>query len=109
MEKLTEKETAKTSTWDIIADILIVVYILLMFFNLVLNFLGPKIFDDWYYGPTKYLQGFFWILSNLSLILVAIAIRNIYIKIFGILIALIIAFYNAYGNIEWMLQDTSPF
>jgi hypothetical protein len=36
----TEKEIKKTSTWDIIADVLIVVYILLMFFNLILNFLG---------------------------------------------------------------------
>jgi hypothetical protein len=109
MENLTEKEIKKTSTWDIIADVLIVVYILLMFFNLILNFLGPKIFDDWYYGTTKYVQGFFWILSNMSLILVGVAIKNIYIKIFGILMALIIALYNSYSNLEWMLQDNSPF
>jgi hypothetical protein len=37
MENLTEKEIKKTSTWDIIADVLIVVFILLMFFYLILS------------------------------------------------------------------------
>jgi|GEM_PF-1996320 len=103
MQNQASTEKKDKGVWDLIADIILVVYILLIFFSNALNFLGPKLFDEWYYGPTKYVQGFFWILSNLSLILVGVAIKNIYIKIFGILIALIVALYNAYGNIEWIL------
>jgi len=105
MQNQASTEKKDKGVWDLIADIILVVYILLIFFSNALFFLGPILFDEWFYGPTKYVQGFFWILSHLSLILVGVAIKNIYIKIFGILIALIVALYNAYRDIEWILYD----
>lgn len=101
-------ETTKTkpNTWDLISDFFIVFYILTLFFAGFLDFFGPMIFDDWFYGPTRYLRAFIWIVSNMSLILVGVTIKNLIGKIIGTLFALITALYFTYNQIHSLLYGT---
>jgi hypothetical protein len=88
-------------------DVLLLVYILIAFFAAVVQFVIQRIFSISYFGksPWIYVMGLIWIISNISLILPALAIKNKSLKIIGIIFAAIIIIYHIYGNIEFMFNN----
>jgi len=88
-------------------DVLLLVYILIAFFAAVVQFVIQRVFSISYFGksPWIYVMGLIWIISNISLILPALAIKNKSLKIIGIIFAAIIIIYHAYGNIEFMFNN----
>ena len=45
-----------------------------------------------------------WILSNLSMILIPLSIKNKSLKIIGLILTIIMAIYWTYGNVEFMIS-----
>jgi hypothetical protein len=64
----------------------------------------PKCQNQWE-APWKYVMGLIGIISNIRMILPALAIKNKSLKIIGIIFAVLMIIYHAYGNIEFMLRS----
>ena len=93
-----ENKTSKSS------DILLMTYLCMAFFILVSTFTLEILIEDWYDGPAKYIRGSLWVLSNLSMILIPLAIKNKALKVVGLIITIVIAFYYTYGNVGFMMN-----
>jgi hypothetical protein len=74
------------------------------FFILVFTFALEKLVDDWYEGPAKYIRGSLWVLSNLSMILIPLAIKNKSLKVIGLILTIVIAFYYTYSTVYFMMN-----
>jgi hypothetical protein len=84
---------------------LLFVYILIAFFAAVFQLLIYKVFSIPYWDSGwKYVVGVSWLISNISFILPALAIKNKPLKIIGIIFAAIVIIYNAYENIKFLLS-----
>ena len=86
------------------ADILLVVFVGIGFFCGIMNFLINRFVDNWYESPIKYVQGFFWILQNLILILPALAIRNKILKIVSVIFTSLLVIDWIYSNIQFLMR-----
>ena len=86
-----------------VSSIMLLAYILILFLITIIQVIIEKIFPSLYETSWKYVFGLLWIISNISLILPALAIKNTYLKIAGIAIASIWIFYHIYQNIQWMI------
>jgi hypothetical protein len=85
------------------SDALLIIYICIPFIYAVAFFAIEKLVDNWYESPTKYLRGALLILQNFSFFLIPIAIRNIKLKIIGIIITVIMVVYGVYINVKGMI------
>ena len=94
----------KSETDNKTSDILLFTFILIAFVSCIAQFAMQELFTNWYEAPTKYIQGVFWILQNLSFILIAISIRNKSLKIVGLIVTSLLIIYWLYSNIEFMLK-----
>lgn len=87
------------------SDNLLFIYLCLFF---VIGFVAQtaieKSVDNWYESPTKYIRSSLWILTNLSLILIPLAIKNKTLKIVGLIITSIMIIYWIYGNVDFMMN-----
>lgn len=87
------------------SDNLLFIYLCLFF---VIRFVAQTaieiLVDNWYESPTKYIRSSLWILSNLSLILIPLAIKNKSLKIVGLIITSIMIIYWIYGNVNFMMN-----
>jgi predicted acyltransferase len=86
------------------SDILLIVFIIVALILNIAQFSIQKFVTDWYQSPTKYIQGGFWILQNLSFLLIAIAIKNKPLKITGIILTVLLISYWLFTNIQFMLR-----
>jgi glucan phosphoethanolaminetransferase (alkaline phosphatase superfamily) len=86
------------------SDILLITYLCMTFFILVFTFALEKLVDDWYEGPAKYIRGSLWVLSNLSMILIPLAIKNKSLKVIGLILTIVIAFYYTYSTVYFMMN-----
>ena len=87
-----------------VSSIMLLAYILILFFATIIQFIIEKTFTSLYETPWKYIMGILWIISSISFILPALAIKNMYLKIAGIVIASIWIIYHVTQNIEWMMM-----
>jgi hypothetical protein len=95
----------ETKTGNDVSSTLLLVYILITFFAAVVQLVIQRVFSIPYWeGGWKYVMGLIWLISNISLILPALAIKNKSLKIIGIIFAAIVIIYHVYGNIEFLLR-----
>ena len=87
-----------------LSDVLLLVFLIISVVAAIAQFIIQRFYIDWYEAPVRYVQGFFWILQNISFILIPISIRNMPIKIAGIIITAILIIYWIYTNIHFMLR-----
>ena len=98
----------ETKTGNDVSSTLLLVYILIAFFANVVQLVTQRVFSIFYWksgSVWKYVMVLIWIISNISLILPALAIKNKSLKIIGIIFAAIVIIYHAYGNIEFLLRS----
>ena len=94
------------NTENNVSSILLLTYILITFFVVVVQLVIQRVLEIHYWESNwKYVLGLFWLISNISLILPALAIKNKFLKIIGIIFAVIIIIYNVYGNFEFMFRS----
>lgn len=91
-------------TGNDVSSTLLLVYILVAFFAAIVQFLLQRAFEISYWEtPWKYAMGLIWLITNISMILPALAIKNKSLKVIGIIFAALMIIYHSYGNIEFML------
>jgi hypothetical protein len=89
-----------------VSSTLLLVYILIAFFATVIQLVIQRALSiSCWESPWKYVMGLIWIISNISFILPALAIKNKSLKIIGIIFAAILVIYHAYGNIEFLMRS----
>lgn len=93
-----ENTTSKTS------DTLLIIFLSVAFVTAIAQFAIQKLVVNWYEGPTKYVQGFLWLIQNLSFILIPLSIKNKIMKIVGLVITVIMVSYWVFTNLEFMLK-----
>ena len=86
------------------SDKLLITYLCIAFFVFISGFAIDKLVDNPYEGPIKYVRSSLWILSNLSMILIPLSIKNKSLKIIGLILTIIMAIYWTYGNVEFMIS-----
>ena len=92
-------------TGNDVSSSLLFVYILIVFFAAIVQLVLQRVFPISYFESYwKYVMGSIWLISNISLILPALAIKNKSLKIIGIIFAAIIIIFHTCGNIELMLR-----
>ena len=84
------------------SSIMLLVYILILFINTLFQFVITEV-SEFQMETFKYVLGLMWIISNISLFLPALAIKNKPLKIVGIIFASIWIIYHVIQNIQWML------
>ena len=82
-----------------ISDKFLMIFIVIAFVSTLIQFVIQKFVDNWYESPIKYIQETFWLLQNLSFILIPLSIKNKALKITGLVITLIMVIYWAFTNI----------
>lgn len=87
-----------------LSDVLLIIFFSIAFISTIAQFAVQKLVTDWYDSPAKYIQSSFWILQNLSFILIPIAIKNKTSKVIGFVITGILVIYWVYQNIDYMLS-----
>jgi hypothetical protein len=95
---LMEQRAEKTT------DTLLFIFILVAFVSSFAHFAIQKINTRWYEGQAKYIIGVFWVLLNLSYLMVAIAIRNKNLKIIGLIVTAILVIYWLYSNVQFLMR-----
>lgn len=88
---------------DRTADTLLIIFIIIAFISGISQFAIETLDTNWDEGATKYLHGGFLILKNLSIILIAIAIKNKPLKITAIIITVLLVSYWLYINIVFLI------
>ena len=83
---------------------LIITTIIIVFICSLAQFLIHEMVSNWYNLPVKYIAGILIILTNLSLILLVLAIKNKTLKIIGIVIASILIIYWVYNMVVFMIR-----
>ena len=86
------------------SDTLLTIFLALTFFSALAQFAIQTRVDNWYEGPTKYIQASLWILQNLSFILVPLSIKDTTLKIVGLIFTAVMIIYWIYGNVEFMTR-----
>lgn len=86
------------------ADILLVIFIIIAFVSSVVNLAIEKLDVDWYDGIFRYVRGGLWILQNLSLLLVAIAIKGKTLKIIGIIVISFVVINSIFNNVLFLIS-----
>ena len=86
------------------SDTLLIIFLALTFFSALAQFAIQTRVDNWYEGPTKYIQASLWILQNLSFILVPLSIKDTTLKIVGLIFTAVMIIYWIYGNVEFMTR-----
>ena len=84
------------------SDTFLIIFIAIAFVSAIAQFAIQKLVDNWYESPTKYIQASFWLLQNLSFILIPLSIKNKTLKIVGLIITAIIVIYWVYTNVKFM-------
>jgi hypothetical protein len=78
-----------------ISDLMLLAFLALFLVNTFFQFVIQQLVDEWYLYPTKYLSDFFYMLSNLSFFLIPVSIKNIILKVVGLVITLLfVCYYN---------------
>ena len=99
---MTYNFSANTNTQT--SDILLLIFIIISFLSAIVQFIIQKIYIDWYDGPTRYIQGFMWIVQNISFILIPLAIKKMPVKVAGIVITVVLTIYWIITNVSFMLR-----
>ncbi len=84
------------------SDNLLLIFIGIAFFTAVSQFAMQKLDSNWYEGPTRYIQGFLWLIQNISFILIPLAIKNKTLKTVGFVITAIMVMYWIYTSMEFL-------
>lgn len=87
-----------------ISDILLFLYILISFVSVIVQFAIKKLEPNWFESPVKYIQGAFWILGSLSMILIPISIKNNLLKIVGLIISILVIIYWLISNVQFLIR-----
>jgi len=103
LKKITSQAKNISKPDDRTADTLLIIFIIIAFISGIAQFSIQKLDTNWYEGATKYILGGFWILQNLSFMLIAIAIKNKPLKIAGIIIAVLLVSSWLYKNIVFLI------
>lgn len=90
---IAEPRSGKVNT-----DSFLLIYIIVAAIAAAAEFAIRHVVPDWYDSPVKYLQGAFWIVQNLSFILIPFAIKNQTLKIIGLTISCLLVMYWLYQN-----------
>lgn len=96
---MSEIEETKSST----SDTMLFVFICIALVSVLAQFIIQKFMIDWQVATSRYLQSFFWLLQNISLLLIPLAIKNKNLKTTGIIIAFLITSYWLYNNILFLI------
>ncbi len=86
------------------SDHLLLAYIVITFIMAIAQFSIQRLFQNWFDAPIKYIQGFLWIIQNLSFIILPVLIKDRSLKAAGLVIASIAVLYWIYSNVEFMLR-----
>lgn len=84
------------------SDTFLIICIAIAFVSAIAQFTIQKLFDNLLESPIKYVQASFWLLQNLSFILIPLSIKNKTLKIVGLIISAIMVIYWVYKNIEFI-------
>lgn len=85
-------------------DMLLAVFLVIAFVSTFFQFLMQQFVSDWHEAPMKYVQGAFWLLQNVSFLLVALAIKNKSLRTLAIAVATILVCYWVYLNLQFLLM-----
>lgn len=86
------------------SDTFLIIFITINFISAIACIAIAKLVDNWYESPTKYIKASFWLLQNLSFILIPLSIKNKTLKIIGLIITAIIVVYWVNSNVEFMIR-----
>ncbi|WP_420574722.1 zinc ribbon domain-containing protein [Kordia sp.] len=93
-----ESNSSKTS------DTFIMIFLSFLFFSELIRFALQKIIPNWYESPTKLLFIGLNLISGISVILLALAIKEKNKKTIAIILAALHALYIIYSNVDWFLH-----
>ena len=99
MEKQTPQVTERTRPIDIILLITLAYWAVIHIINGILN----AFVDDWYSTPIRLVMAILWLGLGLAPFVFAAAIKNMTLKIIGIIFAFVVFGFVAYGQIEWIV------
>jgi hypothetical protein len=90
-----QAENAPTEKDSKVSDLMLLAFLVLFLGNTFFQFVIQQLFDEWYFYPTKYLSDFFNLFSNLSFFLIPVSIKNIILKVAGLVVTLLfVCYYN---------------
>ncbi|MFC6096342.1 zinc-ribbon domain-containing protein [Flavobacterium qiangtangense] len=84
------------------SDKYLIIFISIAFFAAISQFAIRMLVGNWYEGSTKYIQGFLWLIQNLSFMLIPLAIKNQTLKIVGFVITAVMVIYWVYTTVEFL-------
>jgi len=102
MEMRIIQETSDSS--KDLSSVLLITYVLIEFLLTTSNAIFMKLVPNFYTSSWKYLIGASWLLSNMALILPALAIKNKTFKTIALILAIIVFIYRGYDNINFMFR-----
>jgi hypothetical protein len=85
------------------SDTLLIIYLCIVFFTSVSGIAIEKLFDNWFEAPFKYIRGSIWILSILSMILIPLSIKNMSLKVVGLILTIVYIIYYVSMNVKFMI------
>lgn len=86
-----------------LTDILLTCYIGFGLFVVLFNLILTSFISDWYLEPPyRYIYSLVYMISYVSLFLVAFSIKNNILKIIGLIISLFLAGYGIYSQISFL-------
>ena len=101
MEKQTPQVVERIRPIDIILLITLAYWAVIHIINGILN----AFVEDWYSTPLRLVMATLWLGFGLSPFVFAAAIRNMPLKIIGIIFAFVVFAFVAYGQIEWIIYS----
>lgn len=84
------------------ADLSIMLFLIYMFVSEIARFTIQQLIDNWHEGSTKYITIGINLIAAILVILLGLSIRNKTSKIFGIILASLIAIFIIYSNYDWL-------
>ena len=94
----------ETTTNSKTPDLLILLFLIIMFVCDIARFAIQTLVTNWYEGTSKYIIIGLNLIGGIAVILAGISIRNKTSKIFGIIIASLYILYIIYANISWLIR-----
>jgi hypothetical protein len=98
---------SKENTNSKLSDTFLIVFVSIVFIASIAEFVILEFVDNWYQSPTKYIRGCFWILQNLSFILIPLSIKNKFMKIIGMQHTIILSFLIGFGSVSVFYTEPS--
>lgn len=86
------------------SDKLLITCLCIAFFTFISAFTIDELVDNPYEGSMRHIRGSLLILSNSSMILIPLSIKNKTLKIIGLILTIIVVIYGTYINVKFIIN-----